>query len=119
VNLRLPEDFGLMVNGQWHSGRPYTRYPTSTGFEPVNAGAFVLNNDRMPHYLLVDLRAEKHFMFSPASSSRLTVFLDIRNLTNEKNVVWMDSNSRIGGELNDPSGYAIGRRTRLGIQFTM
>jgi outer membrane receptor for ferrienterochelin and colicin len=119
VNLQLPEDFGLMVNGQWHTGRPYTRYPSSTGFEPVNAGVFALNNDRMPEYLLVDLRAEKHFRFSSSSSSRLTVFVDIRNLTNQQNVVWMDSNSRIGGELNDPSGYAIGRRTRLGIQFTM
>jgi len=36
---------------------------------------------------------------------------------NEKNVRWIDSNGRIGGELSDPGGYYIGRRTTLGVQL--
>jgi hypothetical protein len=48
----------------------------------------------------------------------LTAFVDVRNLANAKNVAWMDSNSRIGGELGDPSGYYIGRRTSAGLQLS-
>ena len=41
----------------------------------------------------------------------------MRNVFNSMNVKWEDSNGRIGGELGDPSGYYIGRRTRVGLQI--
>lgn len=119
VAFDLPAQFNVMVVGQWHSGRPYTAYPTSTGFEPIDGGAFVQNNARMPEFFLLDLKVEKHFTLPFSAHSRLTFYVDVRNLTNQKNVSWMDSNGRIGGELSDPGGYDIGRRTRVGIQFTM
>ena len=46
----------------------------------------------------------------------MTLYMDCRNVLNERNVAWMDSNGRIGGELGDPSGYHIGRRTSLGLK---
>jgi outer membrane receptor for ferrienterochelin and colicin len=119
VGLHLPLQFEVLAAGEWNSGRPYTSYPTSTGFEPVDGGPFVQNNDRMPEYFVMDLKVEKHFQLSPTAGSRLTLLLDVRNLTNAQNVAWIDSNGRIGGELGDPSGYYIGRRTRLGVQLTL
>ncbi len=117
VTISRSKDFSATSFLQWHSGRPYTAYPTSTGFETVNGGAFSLNNARMPGYLNIDLRAEKHFPLGPAGVLMLSFYVDIRNVANEKNVAWMDSNGRIGGELFDPSGYYIGRRTTVGVQF--
>ena len=118
ATVSRPRDFSASVFLQWHSGRPYTAYPTSTGFEPVVGGLFLLNNARMREYANIDLRAEKHFPFSSGNGTLLTFFVDVRNLANERNVAWVDSNSRIGGELGDPSGYFIGRRTNVGLQFS-
>lgn len=118
TTISMPRNFSVSLFLQYHSGRPYTAYPTSTGFEPVVGGFFVLNNARMREYSNIDLRAEKHFALSSTSEALLTLFVDVRNLGNVKNVAWMDSNSRIGGELGDPSGYFVGRRTNVGLQLS-
>lgn len=111
--------FGLTAMGvaEYHSGRPYTNYPTATGFEAVDGGLFSENNARMPSYMNLDIRAEQSFTLGFLPNGRPKVFVDIRNVLNRRNVKWMDSNGRIGGELNDPSGYYIGRRTHVGIQI--
>ena len=101
---------------QWHSGRPYTKYPTSTGFEPVDGGRFYQNNERMPSYINLDLKVDKTFKPEWWANCSMIWYLDMRNLLNEKNVKWVDSNGRIGGELADPSGLFIGRRTRAGVR---
>jgi outer membrane receptor protein involved in Fe transport len=118
TTISQPQNFSVSLFLQYHSGRPYTAYPTSTGFEPVVGGFFVLNNARMREYTNIDLRAEKHFALPGGDGMLLTAFVDVRNLANAKNVAWMDSNSRIGGELGDPSGYYIGRRTSAGLQLS-
>jgi outer membrane receptor for ferrienterochelin and colicin len=109
-------DLTVTTAAEWHSGRPYTHYPTSTGFEMISGGVFAQNNERMPEYMNVDLRAEYAFRPSWWAASLVTVYLDCRNLLDGQNVKWMDSNGRIGGELYDPSGYYIGRRTSLGAK---
>jgi outer membrane receptor protein involved in Fe transport len=75
-----------------------------------------LNNQRMPAYAGIDILVEQHFTpaFWPACDASL--YLDVRNLLNTHNVAWMDANGAVGGELGDPSGYYVGRRTRLGIR---
>jgi outer membrane receptor for ferrienterochelin and colicin len=118
TTVSQPRNFSVSLFLQHHSGRPYTAYPTSTGFEPVVGGFFVLNNARMREYTNIDLRAEKHFPLSSETEMLLTLFIDVRNLANARNVAWVDSNGRIGGELSDPSGYYIGRRTSAGLQFS-
>ncbi len=114
--LQAPWGLGLHILTDWHSGRPYTDYPTSTGFEKIDGGRFYQNNARMPGYFNMDVRIDQRFTPGWWPSSTLAVYLDVRNILNDQNVSWMDSNGRIGGELGDPSGYFIGRRTRLGVQ---
>jgi outer membrane receptor for ferrienterochelin and colicin len=118
TTLTTPWDFDVTTFLHWHTGRPYTRYPSSTGFDPVVAGAFLQNNDRMPAYINLDFRAEKRFPLPWTPGAVLMLYVDVRNVANQKNVVWMDSNGRIGGELYDPSGNTIGRRTNVGVQIT-
>ncbi len=109
--------WGLSVTGygEFHSGRPYTEYPTATGFEPVDGGRFRVNNARMDSYLNVDLKARWRAPLE-WNTGVLSAYLEVRNLLNERNVKWVDSNGLIGGELGDPSGYYMGRRTTLGAQ---
>jgi outer membrane receptor protein involved in Fe transport len=120
TTVLTPWDTRVNMVIQWHSGRPYTNFPTQTGFEPVeDPGDFQPNNERMPSYTNIDLRIAQPFHLAITAGSVLTVYLDVRNLLNEQNVSWLDSNGRIGGELNDPSGYFIGRRTSLGLQMEL
>ncbi len=114
--LRLPWEMDINTVFEWHTGRPYTAYPTSTGFEEIDGGVFLQNNARMSAYTNVDLRAEQRFRFSWWPGAVLALYVDCRNLLNEKNVRWMDSNGLEGGELGDPSGYYTGRRTSLGFR---
>ncbi len=117
LQVSTPWSVGLSVAAEYHTGRPYTNYPTSTGFEPVDKRLFVQNNARMPGYLNADLKLEAYLRPDWWPGSRLKVYLDVRNVTNARNVQWVDSNGRIGGELGDPSGYFIGRRTYVGAQI--
>jgi len=114
--LTLPWDMGINTVFEWHTGRPYTAYPTSTGFEEIDGGVFLQNNARMPAYINLDVRAEQRFRFSWWSGAVMALYVDCRNLLNEQNVRWVDSNGREGGELGDPSAYYTGRRTSLGVR---
>ncbi len=116
VVLPFP-DVSLNLVTQWNTGRPYTLYPTATGFERVDGGRFFQNNARMSNYFNIDVKVAKTFTFSWWPQARLVLYADIRNVTNQQNVRWVDSNGRVGGELGDPSGYYIGRRTNLGLQL--
>jgi outer membrane receptor protein involved in Fe transport len=119
VTIVAPWDTYLNVAAQWHSGRPYTRYPTATGFEKVVGGLFQQNNGRMDSYLNIDIKIAKSFELGWWLKSRAGIYVDVRNLMNRRNVSWVDSNGRIGGELNDPSGFFTGRRTHVGIQIEL
>jgi outer membrane receptor protein involved in Fe transport len=116
LTLITPLDLNLNIVTEYHTGKPYTKYLTATGFDSVKAGFFVQNNARMPSYFNADIKLEKTFTLSFWESARMKLYLDVRNITNTQNVKWVDSNGRIGGELDDPGGYYIGRRTSLGMQ---
>ena len=118
--LMFASDDGFNIDAvvHWHTGRPFTYYPTSTGFTPLSSGDFVQNNDRMPAFFNVDLKLQKHFAVDWWQNADLCLYLDIRNATNEFNTVWMDSNGREGGELRDPSGHTMGRRVKYGLQVS-
>jgi outer membrane receptor protein involved in Fe transport len=117
LNVHVTE--GLTVHSilDWHTGRPYTYYPTSTGFVKVDTMLFAQNNARMPAAITLDVRAQEQFRLPWWPEALFTAYVDCRNLTDQRNVLWIDSNGRIGGELDDPSAYAIGRRTNLGLQI--
>ena len=115
TTINTPWDLAITSVVQWHTGRPYTRYPTATGFDRVVAGNFHQNNDRMPAFVNVDIRVEKKLRLPWWGEASAALYCESRNLSDGRNVRWMDSNGRIGGELGDPGGYFIGRRTCFGV----
>jgi hypothetical protein len=118
LSTTMPWGFTLTTYIDYHTGHPYTHYPTATGFEQVDSTGFRLNNARMPDYFSIDLKA-RYTIPLGIPQSALSFYLEVRNLLNAKNVQWIDSNGRIGGELYDPGGYYIGRRTTLGVQYEL
>lgn len=110
--------YGIIFNGivWYNSPKPYTYFPTRDGFTSVDSTKdFVPNNARMKNIYFVNLKLSKEFLLSDISSSKIVLFADIRNLFNTKNIRWIDSNGRIGGELSDPSAYYDYRRVRVGF----
>ena len=116
LTVTAPTRTTLTTAFEYHTGRPYTYYPTSTGYDKIVGGAFSQNNARMPAYTNIDIKLAQVFTFGASADTRLTLYLDSRNLLNAKSVRWVDSNGVIGGELGDPSGYFTGRRTNLGLR---
>jgi hypothetical protein len=44
------------------------------------------------------------------------IYIDARNLFNARNVKWVDSSGRIGGELDDITAWDAYRRIRVGVK---
>jgi hypothetical protein len=103
------------MNIRRRSARPYTYYPSRDGFIPLDSTlVFIPNNKRMNDYRNLDLKVMKTIAFDVGRNGQLTLYVDARNLFNQKNVTWIDASGRIGGELSDPSAYASNRRLRVG-----
>ncbi|MDH4071399.1 MAG: hypothetical protein OEV30_13365, partial [Ignavibacteria bacterium] len=117
--LSLPLDFGLAWTWEYHTGRPYTFYPSEDGFTPIDpTQEFEPNNARLEDYNLLNMKLTKLFAIGdgPKPWMLLTVYLDGRNVLNTKNVNWVDSSGRVGGELGDLTAWGPGRRIRLGVR---
>ena len=113
---RLPWDVEGNLVVLYNSPRPYTFYPTRDGFAPADPQkAFVPNNKRMEDVLIINAKLSKQFTIVDGSVT--TLYADARNLLNRRNVRWIDSNGRIGGELGDPGAFYDPRRIRVGIQM--
>ncbi len=116
IEMKLPWDIGANMMVLYNSARPYTYYPTRDGFTPVDSTMlFIPNNARMQNVILVHLKISQTHIMKESPRCSLRIYADIRNLLNTKNVRWMDSSGRIGGELSDPSAYYDPRRVRIGI----
>jgi outer membrane receptor protein involved in Fe transport len=99
------------------SGEPYTPSARRSNYIPKNSG-------RMPATFSVDLEASKSWKLAPLS---LEVFVEVLNLTNAKNVVyvWTDTGepdvTYDGGHSieyqQDPSNYGPPRRMRIGARL--
>lgn len=125
ADLRFALPLRLVVDLLWqyHTGRPYTYYPSPDGFAPADSGrTFVPNNRRLPAWQMTDLRVGRTFFLSSAGKTirpALELYIDIRNLFNARNLLWMDASGRAGGELGDPGAWEIGRRTLAGFRATL
>ncbi len=124
VLLLLPWRIAANMLWQFHTGRPYTFYPSKDGFTPDNPNQlFLPNNRRMARNQTLDLYVSKDFFFQSKSSGevdeapKLIVYLDARNLLDRLNVRWVDSSGRVGGELGDPSAFYSPRRTSIGLSI--
>ncbi len=123
LSFELPASIRLNVIWQYHSGRPYTYYPSPDGITPLNPDMlFLPNNRRMPSYHLTDLRLGKSRGFGSAAAVsgkgglKTELYVQVNNLFNNRNVRWIDACGRIGGELSDPSAWEIGRRSVIGLR---
>lgn len=107
---------GYHLVGRYSSPRPYTYAPSPNGVLPADE-EIMPNDSRMRDTFTLDLRINRSIPFEVAGRSMLLVLYgDVRNLTDRKNVLWIASNGKIGGELGDPGAFAIGRRTRIGLE---
>jgi len=111
----VPGKFGADVIWRWNSPRPYTYYPSRTGYVPDLSIQIEPNNARMRNVAYVDIKAYREWRVSSWLS--LTAYVDVRNLLDRQNVLWIASDGRIGGELHDPSAWDVGRRVNLGLKI--
>lgn len=103
-----------------HSGRPFTFFPSSDGVTAENPDQpFIPNNRRLPSSKIVDIQLSKRFILTRSkgklSGRSVMVYFTSRNLLDSKNAIWADSSGKLGGELDDPSAFDIGRRSFIGI----
>jgi len=118
VEARIVWGVTANVIVMYNSPRPYTYYPTRDGFTPADSSlAFLPNNERMQENLFVNLKISRQIELSSTNHTALSLYADIRNLLNRSNVRWVDSNGRIGGELEDPGAYYDLRRVKVGAKI--
>lgn len=116
VFVGIPEKYGMNLLWRWHSPRPYTYFPSRTGYVADLSIEMKPNNARMRTVSYVDVKFFKNWNLSNYLS--IQTYLDVRNLFDRYNVLWIASDGRIGGELGDPSAYDIGRRVNLGVRIS-
>jgi len=112
IHFEMNNGFGFSLYGSIASGFPYTR----SSFDP--------NGERSPTVHELDLNLFKNFDFF---SFRQQLFLQITNLTNDRNVWWVYADSGVAGQdaneatsydyTNNPTMYGPGRTIRLGIKI--
>ncbi len=119
ADFRLVGDIQVNMILLYNSARPYTYFPTRDGYKPLDTmHVFVPNNARMFDVTLLNIKLSKDFRFGELHATVFNVYAHVSNLLNKKNVRWVDSNGRIGGELEDPNAYYEPRRIRIGVKLT-
>lgn len=112
VHFEMDNGFGFSLYGSLSSGFPYTR----SSFDP--------NGERSPAVHELDLNLFKNFDFI---GFKQQLFIQITNLTNDRNIWWVYADSGVAGAdaneatsydyTNNPSMYGPGRTVRLGIKL--
>ena len=70
----------------------------------------------MKNVAYVDMKVYKELSFFKGISA--TTYVDVRNLFDRYNVLWIASDGNVGGELGDPSAWDVGRRVQVGVKFS-
>jgi hypothetical protein len=112
IHFEMNNGFGFSLYGSIASGFPYTR----SSFDP--------NGERSPSIHQLDLNLFKNFDFF---GFKQQLFVQVTNLTNDRNVWWVYADSGVPGQdaneatsydyTNNPSMYGPGRTIRLGIKL--
>lgn len=102
-DFRKPGWGGINILWRWNSPLPYTKNlgPTTTP-----------NNSRMASTSSLDIRLNRDFQLGSATGY---LFLELLNMSNADNILWVDDMGQVGGILGDPGAIDIRRRTRFGI----
>ncbi|MHC1738511.1 MAG: carboxypeptidase-like regulatory domain-containing protein [Ignavibacteriaceae bacterium] len=115
---KILQDMDFSAIFKMSSGYPYTPGGRDVGF-------VVRNSLRSPSIYTLDLMIGKEFYFT--NSLRLRIFAEIFNLTDNKNVLYVYTDTgdpdftTVGGQsseyMRDPSNYGSPRTIRLGASF--
>lgn len=121
LTFMLPWDINASLLFQYSTGKPFTYFPSKDGFtSSVPVEQFLPNNRRMDDIHFLDMKVNKRFSIETGFRTiHFTLYADMRNVFNDKNVRWVDSSGRIGGELGDPSAYYSPRRSRIGCSIEL
>jgi outer membrane receptor for ferrienterochelin and colicin len=118
ANINLYGGIKTNIVAVYSSPKPYTYFPTRDGFTVFDSlTAFLPNNARMESIFNIDLKLYREFHLYSDYPITAVLYADVSNLLNSKNVIWMDSNGKIGGELGDPGAYYEPRRVRVGFRL--
>jgi outer membrane receptor protein involved in Fe transport len=116
IELKLPWEIDANIIVLYNSARPYTYYPTRDGFTPADTTmSFIPNNARMDEVIFIHAKISRTIIVKESPRYSLKFYADVRNSMNTKNIRWIDSSGRIGGELSDPGAYYDPRRVRIGF----
>ncbi len=134
LGQRIPGDWGVTAVGYYGSGLPYS--PTDNTGNRLGER----NEARLPAHYTVDLRVNKDFRFGGGNGQRLSLFVEVDNLFDRRNVVDLYTNTGLpdndgtqpgaGLALNqeeldyydrlydhDPQNYSPPRTIRTGLEF--
>lgn len=115
IFIGVPQKLGIDILWRWNSPRPYTYYPSRTGYVPDLSIEMKPNNSRMRTMSYVDVKIYKNWKLG--NRLAMMTYLDVRNLFDKYNVLWIASDGTIGGELGDPGAWDIGRRINIGVKI--
>jgi len=134
IGFSLPDAWGVNVLGHYGSGLAYTR-TDKTGYRVGQ-----LNGERMPYTLRFDARFNRNFYLGPATGACLSLFVEVENLFDRRNVVDVytstgspDNDGLMALNVNsptyeqeklwytlmsrDPQNYQDPRTVRVGLEF--
>lgn len=122
LNLKYRDFMNANIISRFATPRPYTYFPSRNGFVPDDPGIRIQpNNARMVNTYSTDVKVELNISRLLNSWPRFPFewgfYVDIRNLFNRKNILWVTSNGVPGGELNDPDAYSEGQRIKVGTMI--
>lgn len=104
----IPNSWGVFIVYKLNSPLPYTSYDSENP-----------NNKRMEWRDCLDIRFSREiklYTFA-GKNSLLKMYLEIKNLFDHNNILWVDPYGRAGGKLADPVAFETGRRIRFGIEM--
>ena len=117
IEFILPFEVESNFIFMFSSARPFTFYPTKDGFTPRDSGkVFLPNNKRMENLIFANIKLIKDFMIEVGGTKKIEIYLEGKNIFNKKNIRWIDSSGKIGGELSDPSAFYSPRRIIFGFK---
>jgi hypothetical protein len=85
LNYKPSAEWTFGAKWNYHSGNPYTRVFADGFYDDgrVKPGYGPINEDRLPAYHRLDLRAERHYVFD---TWKLNAYVDLINAYNRRNV---------------------------------
>lgn len=104
LSYKFAESWSANVLYRYNSPLPYTK----------DIGAYTQpNNERM--VATSDLNLRLNGEMRVMDNHALTGFMEVTNVLNAENNLWVDSRGMVGGTLADPNAWNLGRRFRIGM----